>query len=121
MIIGLVIIVLILVGYSWMNRETQEEYDTRIALEEEQARIKDTIDNAIQYESADNKENQGDSIAEITTPTGAMSTGTSVAMNSNTFSDSVSIVLYRPRFQSILNQTASGSSKSTIQWLTQYN
>ena len=87
-IIGLVIIVLILVGYSWMNRETQEEYDARIALEEEQARIKDSIDNAIQYESADNTENQGDSIVEITTPIGAMSSGTSVATNSNAFSDS---------------------------------
>ena len=45
-IIGLVVIVLILVGYSWMNRETPEEHEARIAAAEEKARIQDSVNRA---------------------------------------------------------------------------
>jgi len=42
-IIGLVIIVLILVGYSWLKRETPEEHEARVAAAEEKSRIQDSL------------------------------------------------------------------------------
>lgn len=41
-VIGLVIIVLILVGYSWLNRETEEELKARVELEQE-AVVQDSL------------------------------------------------------------------------------
>ena len=41
-VIGLVIIVLILVGYSWLNRETEEEFKARVEMERE-AFVQDSL------------------------------------------------------------------------------